>query len=86
MVTQKENSAVTTEFPHNVTLDDLVEAFYKVKHDISIKGYHTTSKTKALSERKHAIMWDLKKALEKVSKTKADKIRKKLWDELGVMI
>jgi len=31
-------------------------------------------------------MWELKKALEKVNKRKGDKIKKRLWDELGVVI
>ncbi len=86
MVTQKENSAVTSEFPQKVTIDQLVEEFYKVKKEISLINVPTASKTKPLSERKHALMWEIKKALEKVSKTKGGKIRKKLWDELGVVI
>ena len=85
-LTTKENNVDTVGLPQNTTIDELVEAFYKVKHDISILGYHTSNKHKVLSERKHLIMWELKKALEKVSKTKGDKIRKRLRDELGVMI
>ncbi len=86
MIDNKENPAVNTEFPDKATLDELVEAFYKVKKDISLIAVPTTSKTRPLSERKHIIMWELKKQLDRVSKTKADKIKKKLWDELGVMI
>ena len=85
-LTKKENTTDTVQFPQQATLDQLVEEFYKVNKEISLIGYHTTNKTKALSERKHDIMWKLKKELEKVNETKADKIRKKLWDELGVVI
>ena len=85
-MTRKENTVVTTGFPQNATIDELVEEFYKVKEEISLIGYHTTNKSKMLSERKHAIMWEIKKALSQVSKRNGDKIRKKLWDELGVMI
>ncbi len=46
--------------------------------EIRLLRYHTINKSKVLSERKHAIMWDLKKALDKVSKRKGDKISKKL--------
>ena len=85
-MTRKENTVVTAEFPQNVTTEELVEEFYKVKGEITLLGYHTTNKSKVLSERKHAIMWEIKKALSQVSKTKEDKIRKKLWEELGVVI
>ena len=53
MIENKENSIVTSKCPQNTTIDELVEAFYKVKKEISLIGYHTTSKTKALSERKY---------------------------------
>jgi len=43
-------------------------------------------KTKVFSGRKHELMWEIKKELSHVSKTKVDKIKKKLWDELDVMI
>ena len=82
----KENPIVTSEFLQQATLEQLVEEFYKVKKAISLIEVPTASKTKGLSEKKHAIMWEIKKALPKVSKTKADKICKKLWDELGVVI
>ena len=85
-MTKEENTADTAGVPQNATIDELVEAFYKVKKDISLIEVPTASKTRALSERKHLIMWELKKELEKVSKTKGDKIKKRLWDELGVMI
>ena len=82
----KENSEVTSEFPQQATLDQLVEEFYKVKKARSLIEVSTASRTKALSEKKHLVMWELKKQLDRVSKTKGDKIRKKLWDELGVVI
>jgi len=85
-LTREENTVDTIAFPNKATIDQLVEEFYKVKKDISLIEVPTASKTKALSERKHAIMWELKKALEKVNKRKGDKIRNKLWEELGVMI
>ena len=50
---------VTTKRKKQTALDQLVEEFYKVKGDISLLGYHSTTKAKALSERKHEIMWDL---------------------------
>jgi len=41
----------------------------------------------ALAERKHELMWKIKNELSHASKKrKGDKIRKKLWEELGVMI
>ena len=77
---------VKTEGKKQEDIDQLVQDFYQVKHDISLVGYQSTNKSRAFSERKHSIMWQLKQELEKVSKTKGDKIRKKLWDELGVVI
>ena len=83
---RNENTAVTIGFPQKVTIDRLVEEFYKVKLDISLLGYHSANKAKALSGKKHEIMWELKKELEYASKRKGDKIKKRLWDELGVVI
>ena len=83
---EKDKTAESAVIPNKATLDQLVEEFYKVKKAISLINVPTASKTRALSERKHDIMWEIKKALDRVSKRKGDKIRKRLWDELGVVI
>jgi len=51
----KENPIVTSEFLQQATLEQLVEEFYKVKKAISLIEVPTASKTKGLSEKKHAI-------------------------------
>ncbi len=63
-----------------------MEEFYKIKAGIRACGMYGGNKTKILAERKHELKRLIKQALDKVTKMKADKIRKKLWDELGVVI
>jgi len=47
---------------------------------------HGANKNTVLVESKHVLMRLIKNEVSKVSERKGDKIRKKLWDELGVMI
>ena len=67
-------------------IDELVEEFYQVKNELRLLGYYSNIKTNRLADRKHELIWEIKKALDKVSKRNGDKIRTRLWEELGVVI
>ena len=83
---RKKNYTPTGQFTHKDAIDNLVEEFYQVKAGIRAYGMHEGNKATALAERKYELMLLIKKELGKVSKRKGDKIRKKLWNELGVVI
>ena len=65
--------------------NSLAEEFYKAKGELRL-GYYSNNKTKTLAGRKHELMWETKKELDRVSKRKGDKIRERLWAELGVIV
>ncbi len=77
---------VTSERKKQATID-LVQEFYKIKAEIRAYGMYGGNKSRPLAERKHELMWKINNELSHASKKrKGDKIRKKLWEELGVMI
>ena len=68
-------------------LEELVEEFYRVKSELRDTHRHIHGKErKPLMERKNELLVEIRRQLSKLSKQKADKIRKRLWEELGVVI
>ena len=67
-------------------LDSLVEELYEVKDRLRRHNWKKGDGRMDLMEKKDALILEIKRELKKVSQFKAEKIRSKMWDELGVMI
>ncbi|MFQ5941315.1 MAG: hypothetical protein ACE5KA_06430 [Nitrososphaerales archaeon] len=72
----------------SMNLQQLIKAFYEVKgqlRDLSMtdtKGSHK----QGVAERKDEILLAIQEKLTKVSKQRAEKVKAKLWKDLGVII
>lgn len=69
-------------------LDNLIREFYEVKgrlRELSCRA-NVGLLSKSLMRQKIELLLSIKQELSKVSKGRADEIRKRLWEELGVMI
>ena len=71
----------------NKTLADLVKELYQLKGRLREIPSYNDPVRKPLNARKDALILQIKTELRKVKKkAEADRIKKKLWDELGVML
>ena len=69
------------------SLEGLIKDLFQTKKEIlDIPKYRHGTEKRELTNRKDELIFAIQKELKQVSKTKADKIRKKLWEELGVVI
>ena len=69
------------------SLEGLIKDLYQIKKEILDIPKHThATEKRELTSRKDELIFTIQKELKKVSKQKADKIRKRLWEELGVMV
>ncbi|MFQ5941345.1 MAG: hypothetical protein ACE5KA_06585 [Nitrososphaerales archaeon] len=73
--------------PKNRKINDLIEEMYGVKDRLKdIPNYKRGEEKKALLNRKDELLIILQEQLAKIDKTKADKIKKKLYNDLGVFL
>lgn len=69
------------------TLDELVNELYKVKDNLrDFPNWKKGEVRLKLVERKNLILLQIQKELSKVNILTADKVRKRLWEELGVVV
>lgn len=84
---EEQQARMITEI-ENMNLEELVKAFYEVKDQL--RGFGRSSPTAApkqiATDRKDAILLALQQTLRKAPKRKAEKVRAKLWEDLGVVI
>lgn len=69
-------------------IHELIKDLYQVKEhlrDLATK-YGVDKERRELMQRKDELLRQIRQELKKVSKTKAARIKKKLWEELGVII
>ena len=71
----------------NLGLEGLIKDLYQIKKEIlDMPKYRHGTEKRELTNRKDELIFAIQKELKSTDKAKADKIRKKLFDELGVMI
>jgi hypothetical protein len=68
-------------------LEDLIDELYAVKNAIwNIPQYRHEPDRKALLKRKDLVMLAVRKALQKVRKAEADVVKRRLWNDLRIVI
>lgn len=70
-----------------ITLDELVNELYKVKDNLrDFPRWKKGKLRRNLVERKNLVILQIQKELSKADTLTADKVRKRLWEELGVIV
>ncbi|MGH9923143.1 MAG: hypothetical protein ACRD38_10355 [Nitrososphaerales archaeon] len=68
------------------SLDELIKELYTIKREIRDTCSRNVKSKHILANKKDSVLFQIKKELAEVGKDEANKIKAKLWEELGVTL